>query len=299
MRLPPFELSEPDTVAGVVAALAQGDGDARPVAGGTALVPMLRLGLLRPARLVSLQRIPALATLGEDRGALEVGAMVSHAAIARAAPVRERWPLLASAVERVASPAIRASGTLGGNLAYAEAASDVAPALLCLEAEVRISGPSGDRIAPVTRFFRGFYEPALEPGELVTGVRVPPTPAGARGGYVKFTSRSAEDKPLIGVAALVVVDPGDPAAAARVSDVRIALANAAPTPIRVPGGEARLRGQPMTDAAIRDAAEAAAAEADPLSDLMGSAGYRRDMARVWVRRLLAALRDGAPVPRPR
>jgi carbon-monoxide dehydrogenase medium subunit len=185
----------------------------------------------------------------------------------------------------VATPAIRTSGTIGGNLAYAEPASDPAPALLCLDAEVRLAGARGGRTVPIGRFFRGFYEAALEPGEIVTAVRVPPTPAGARGGYVKYTSRSAEDKPLVGVAALVVLD-----SSGRCADVRLALGGAAPTPIRAAGAERALRGQALTDAAARAAAEAAAQEADPLSDLMGSADYRRQMIRVWVRRLLIGLR---------
>ena len=136
-------------------------------------------------------------------------------------------------------------------------------------------------------FFRGFYEAALEPGEIVTAVRVPSPPPGARGGYIKFTSRSAEDKPLIGVAALIVLD-----ASGRCADARLALGGAAPTPIRARAAESALRGEALTDAAARAAAEAAAQEAEPLSDLMGSAEYRREMIRVWVRRLLVALRDG-------
>ena len=199
MRLSPFELVEPETLADALAALARLDGEARLIAGGTALVPMLRLGLVKPERLISLHRLPALAGIRIDDGALVVGATATLADIERARVVREGWPLLAEAVHRVASPAIRTSGTIGGNLCYAEAASDPAPALLCLEAEVRVAGLAGSRAVPITRFFRGFYETALEPGELVTAVRIPAPPPGARSGYVKFTPRSAEDKPLVGV----------------------------------------------------------------------------------------------------
>ena len=288
MRLHPFRLVEPESVTDALDALARLDGEARLVAGGTALVPMIRLGLVKPERLISLNRLSALAEINTDAGAgLEIGAMATHAAIERSGLVREGWPLLAEAVRRVASPAIRTSGTIGGNLAYAEAASDPAPALLCLDAEVRVAGPDGSRTVPIARFFRGFYEAALEPGEIVTAVRVPPTPAGARSGYVKFTSRSAEDKPLIGVAALVVLD-----AAGRCVEVRIGLGGAAPTPMRTNEAEHIVRGEALSDAAVRAAAEAAAHEAEPLSDLMGSADYRREMIRVWVRRLLVALRDG-------
>ena len=288
MRLHPFHLLEPESLPEAVDALGRLDGEARLVAGGTALVAMIRLGLLKPDRLVSLHRVPALSRIGVEDGSLVLGAMATHADIERSGVVQDGWPLLAEAVRRVATPAIRTSGTIGGNLAYAEAASDPAPALLCLEAEVLVVGPGGERVVPIARFFRGFYEAALEAGEIVTAIRVPPSPAGARGGYVKFTSRSAEDKPLVGVAALVALD-----AAGRCIEARIGLGGAAPTPIRAHAAERALRGEALTDAAARAAAEAAAEHADPLSDLMGSAGYRREMIRVWVRRLLGAVRDGA------
>jgi aerobic carbon-monoxide dehydrogenase medium subunit len=287
VRLHPFRLLEPESLKDAIDALGRLDGEARLVAGGTALVAMIRLGLVKPDRLVSLHRVPALSRIAVEDGSLVLGAMATHADIERARMVRDGWPLLAEAVRRVATPAIRTSGTIGGNLAYAEAASDPAPALLCLDAEVCVAGPGGQRVVPIARFFRGFYEAALEPGEIVTAVRVPPTPAGARGGYVKYTSRSAEDKPLVGVAALVALD-----ASGRCVEARIGLGGAAPTPMRAAQAERALRGEALTEAAVRAAAEAAAREADPLSDLMGSADYRREMVRVWVRRLLVALRDG-------
>ena len=263
------------------------DGEARFVAGGTALIPMIRLGLVKPDRLISLNRLAALTEIRLlDDGMLGVGAMATHAEISHDRLVQAGWPLLAEAVKRVASPAIRASGTIGGNLAYAEAASDPAPALMCLDAEVRVASHAGRRAMPINEFFRGFYEAALEPGEIVTGVSVPPPPKGARSGYIKFTSRSAEDKALVGVAALIVLDGG------RCTEARIGLGGVAPTPVRARRAEATLRGEVLSNAAVRAAAEAAAAEAEPLSDLMGSADYRREMIRVWVRRLLVALRDG-------
>jgi carbon-monoxide dehydrogenase medium subunit len=288
VRLTPFTLVEPESLREALALVARLDGEARLVAGGTALVPMIRLGLIKPDRLVSLHRIPGMAEVRVDGAALELGAMTTLADVERSRTVREGWPLLAEAVRRVATPSIRTTGTIGGNLAYAEAASDPAPALLCHDAEVRVAGPRGSRAVPIARFFRGFYEAALEPGEIVTSVRMPPAPAGARGGYVKYTSRSAEDKPLIGVAALVALD-----AAGCCTHARLALGGAAPTPIRAEHAEAALRGEALTDASTRAAAELAARDAEPLSDLMGSADYRREMIRVWVRRLLMGLRNGA------
>ncbi len=291
MRLRPFALAEPESVPEAVEILARLDGEARIIAGGTALVPTMRLGLVTPDRLVSLHRIPGLSGIHVDKGVLEIGAMTSLAALARHGALRSGWPLLAQAAGRVATPAIRSTATLGGNLCYAEAASDPAPALLCLDARVRVADSVGERVMPIGEFFTGFYETAVAPGEILTGVRVPAGPAGARNGYLKFCPRSAEDKPLIGVAALLVLD-----AAKRVDEIRVALAGAAPTPMRARRAETTVKGQELTDRAIRGAADAAAGEAEPLSDLMGSAGYRREMIRVWVRRLLTALRDGQTSP---
>ncbi len=290
MRLRPFALAEPESVPEAVEVLSRLEGDTRIIAGGTALVPTMRLGLVAPDRLVSLHRVLGLSEIRVSKGVLEVGAMATLAAVARHSALRAGWPLLAQAAGRVATPAIRSSATLGGNLCYAEAASDPAPALLCLDTQVRVADSVGERVVPIAEFFTGFYETAVAPGEVLTGVRVPAVPPGARGGYVKFCPRSAEDKPLIGVAALLVLD-----AARRVGDIRIALAGAAPTPIRARAAEATARGQGLSDRVIREAADAAAAEAEPLSDLMGSADYRRQMIRVWVRRLLTALREARPI----
>ena len=294
MRLRPFELIQPDTVAEAVYALGKTDGEAKLIAGGTALVPMIRLGLIRPGHVIALHRVSRFAETRAEQGVLHLGAMVTMADLHRAPVVRGGWPLLAEAAGRVATPAIRSSATLGGNLGYAEAASDVAPALLCLEALVETAGPGGERSLPITRFFTGFYETALEAGEIVTGVRVPACPPGAVSGYVKFCSRSAEDKPLVGVAALLALDRDT----GRCREARIALGGAAPTAMRASHAEMSLRGEALSDGTIRAAAEAAAGEADPLSDLMGSADYRREMVRVWVRRLLIALRDGRSLPEP-
>jgi len=288
MRLPPFELVQPGSVQEAVDALAWADGEARLIAGGTALVPMMRLGVVRPERVITLHRVAGLGAVAVDAGVLRLGAMASLAELARDPGVRQGWPLLAEAASRVATPAIRTSATLGGNLAYAEAASDPAPALLCLEAAIGIAGPGGVRQVPLSRFFTGFFETVLGPGELVADVRVPACPPGARSGYVKFCPRSAEDKPLIGVAALIGLD----ARTGACREARIGLAGAAPTPIRAARAESLLSGAVADDRSIRAAADAAADEAQPLSDLMGSADYRREMVRVWVRRLLTALRDG-------
>lgn len=288
MRLRPFALAEPESVPEAVEIVARLEGETRIIAGGTALVPTMRLGLVTPDRLVSLHRIPGLSQIRVDKGTLEIGAMSSLAALARHDAVRTSWRLLAHAAGRVATPAIRSTATLGGNLCYAEAASDPAPALLCLDTRVRVADSVGERVIPIGEFFTGFYETAVAPNEILTGVSVPAVPSGARSGYVKFCPRSAEDKPLIGVAALLVLD-----AAKRIGEIRIALGGAGPTPMRAHRAEAAVKGQELTEPVIRGAAAEAAAEAEPLSDLMGSADYRREMIRVWVRRLLLSLAAGS------
>lgn len=284
MRLPAFALAQPDSVAEAIAVLSARD-DCQVIAGGTALVPMLRLGLVKPERLVSLHRVAGIDRIAQQGDVLHVGAMATIADLEASPLVRARWPLLADAARRVATPAIRTGATIGGNVAYAESASDPAPALLCLDASVRIAAASGERTIPISEFFTGFYETALQPGELVTAVEVPACPADSLHGYVKFCPRSAEDKPLIGVAAVLTLDP----AGGRCRHARIALGGAAPTAIRARDAESIVRTERLDDRVIRAAADAAAAECDPVTDLMGSASYRRQMVRVWVRRLLERL----------
>ncbi|MEE9198348.1 MAG: FAD binding domain-containing protein, partial [Dehalococcoidia bacterium] len=202
MRIPPFQLHEPETLQEAVGLLAQFEEDARPIAGGTALVPMMRFGLLRPGHVVSLQRIPGLVTISETDDQLRIGALTILYDIAGSQTVQVGWPLLARAVGSVATPAIRNTGTLGGNLAYAEAASDPAPALLALEASIHLNGPNGDRTVPISGFFQGFYQADIQPGEVLAGVSVPRVPSGSRFSYLRFAARSREDKPLVNVAVL-------------------------------------------------------------------------------------------------
>jgi carbon-monoxide dehydrogenase medium subunit len=295
VRLPPFELHTPRSLDDALGLLGETGGDTRVVSGGTALLSLVRLGLVRPDRVVSLHGVPGLAELRNEAGELTVGAMVTMARLERAPEVRRDWPLLAQAAGAVATPSIRNAATVGGNLGYAEPASDPAPALLCAEAEVVIAGPDSRRTVAITDFFAGFYATALAAGELVVGLRIPRLPAGARSGYVKYCSRSDEDKPLVGVAALVVPE----GSSGRLGEVRIGLGGVAPTAVRARSAEVRLRNRLVDESAIREAAETAASECEPLSDLMGSADYRREMVRVWVRRLLVGLIDRAGAPSPR
>jgi carbon-monoxide dehydrogenase medium subunit len=174
-------------------------------------------------------------------------------------------------------------GTLGGNLAYGESASDPSPALLALRATVRLQGPNGPRAVPVAEFFIGFYETAIGPAEVLTAIDVPPMPAGARWHFLKWTPRAREDKALVGLAVLLVRD----GRCCRVA--RLGLGGVAASPVVLARAEQELEGHDLGEAAIARAAAAAVEEVDPVDDLQGSAEYRRDMLRVWVRRVLSGL----------
>jgi carbon-monoxide dehydrogenase medium subunit len=207
--------------------------------------------------------------------------MVSHSIA-----VQQGSPLLANACGRVASPTIRSMGTLGGNLCYGESASDPSPALLALRATVRLHGPSGERTVPITEFFTGFYETALREAEVLTGIDVPAMPAAARWQYLKWTPRAQEDKALVGLAAVLVIDRR------RCRVARLGVGGVAAFPVALTTAEHALEGHELDDATIARAADAAAAEVDPVDDLQGTAEYRRDMLRVWVRRVVTGLAEG-------
>jgi carbon-monoxide dehydrogenase medium subunit len=177
-------------------------------------------------------------------------------------------------------------GTLGGNLCYGESASDPSPALLALRATVRLHGPGGDRTVPITGFFTGFYETALGEAEVLTAIDVPAMPAGARWRYLKWTPRAQEDKALVGLAALLVMD------GRRCRLARLGVGGVAASPVVLARAEQALEGQELDAGTIMRAADTAAEEIEPMDDLQGSAGYRRDMLRVWVRRVVTGLAEG-------
>jgi aerobic carbon-monoxide dehydrogenase medium subunit len=286
MILRPFQYVESKTVDDAVAALRNGGEDARVIAGGTALVPLMKHSVLRPSLLVSIARVPGLAEIAPAAsGGLCIGGVATHWAVSHSIAVQQRSPLLAYACARVASPAIRSMGTLGGNLCYGESASDPSPALLALRATVRLHGPDGERTVPITEFFTGFYETTLREAEVLTAIDVPAMPAGARWRFLKWTPRAQEDKALVGLAAVLVMD------GRRCRFARLGVGGVGASPIVLAAAEHALEGQELDDATIARAADAAAAEVDPVDDLQGSAEYRRDMLRVSVRRVVTRLAE--------
>jgi aerobic carbon-monoxide dehydrogenase medium subunit len=269
--------------------------DARLVAGGTALIILMKQNLVRPAALVSLARVPGLSGVATENGGVRIGATTTHRAVETSEPVRSRLPVLAETMRRVATMRIRNVGTLGGNLAHADPNQDPPVTLIALGASVELAAAGGERTVPVEEFFSDYYETVLRPGELVKAIHVPGLPARAGAVYQKFLPRTADDYATVAVAAVVSLDESGE----RCQDLRLALGSVGPTPVRARAAEAVLRGQVPTPEAIREAAAAVAAEVDPITDIRGSADYKRDMAVVWARRTLEqafAQAKGAPTP---
>jgi carbon-monoxide dehydrogenase medium subunit len=284
MRLRPFTYHEPATLDEALHLAGRHGEDLRLIAGGTALLLMIRYGIVRPEHVASLHRLDELKGVRLEGDTLRIGALTPHAEIAASPLVREHCPVLAAASGRVATVAIRAMGTIGGNLCYAESASDPAPALLALEACAVLRGPAGRRTVPLAAgFYRGLYETAMNEGEVLVAVEVPRQPRPGAGTYIKWSPRSLEDRALVGVAAVVRGDGGV------CQELRLAVSGVDPTPVRLPAAEATARGQRLADALIRAVARDAARATDPIADVQGSAAYRRDMVEVWVARALREL----------
>ncbi len=278
MNLPPFELEQVTTVDEAIAAVQAAD-DGHIIAGGTVLVPMMKHQLLRPATLVDITRVDELAGVGVD-GDVRLGPLATHAELSRDTTLARHAPLLATACGRVASPTIRSMGTIGGNVCYGESASDPPPALLALGARVELRGPEGSRTVELRDFYHGFYETDREPDELLTKIHVPVQPQDADWTYFKWTPRAQEDKPLLGLAVLIRRDGND------CHEARLAISGIDETPRLLAATGDHLTGESLDEARITAAAEVAATEVDPIDDLQGTSDYRRDMVRVWVRRVL-------------
>jgi carbon-monoxide dehydrogenase medium subunit len=279
---------EPRDIGEGVAVVEQRGDEAKVIAGGTALSLMLRQRLIAPEALVSIGRLPGLAEIAVDGADLRLGALASHRSVELSPLVRERLPVLADVFGKVANVRVRNAATVGGVLAEADYASDPPAVFVGLDAIVEAAGPNGQRTIPATEFFQAFYETALEPTEIVTGVRVPLPEAGQGAVYEKFVTRSSEDRPCIGVFA-ACRRAGD----GTFGDVRIVVGAAAETPQRYADLEASVAGTDLAEDVCRQVADGYAERVETLDDMRGSAWYRTEMVKVWVRRALVAARDAA------
>ena len=280
LKLPAFEYLEPTTVEEAAGLLATYGDEARVLAGGIDLLPRLRSGTPAPAYLVSIQRIPGLDHIAPAKGGgLSFGALASLHALELCPQLRERFPALYDAIHQITSVQTKYMGTAVGNLCVATPASDLAPALAALDAELTVAGPAGTRRIPVADFYRGYQKTALGVGEFVTGVNIPPAAPGLGVAFYNLVRTHADIAKVTVTAGLVLKD-------GICTDVRIALGSVAPTMFRAREAEALLEGQKLSDDLMSRAAEKAAAEAKPIDDLRSSAEYRREMVAVLVTRAL-------------
>jgi carbon-monoxide dehydrogenase medium subunit len=282
--LRPFTLHRPDTAEAACALLAGLGEDAAAYAGGTELLLLMKLGLLRPRHLVDVKRIGGFGDV-IDGPRLTIGAAVTHRAVERSPLIRARCPLVGSVARHVANVRVRNVGTVGGNLAFADPHSDLATLFLTLDAAVELASPRGRRELPLAEFVRGPWETARASDELLASVRLTPWPRETAAAYVKF---GVHERPTLAVAAVLRLGGGGRGAGDRILDARIAVGCVSPRPMRVAAAEARLAGASIADVeeAVRAASEIAAASVDPADDLYGSADYKREMVAVFVRRAL-------------
>lgn len=275
-----FDYLAPATVEEALAALAQGGDDAKVLAGGQSLLPILRMRLNSPSLLVDLGRIDALRGVRDDGDAIVVGAMTAYADLLGSALVRDHAAVLAAALARVADPQIRHRGTLGGALVHADPAGDVGAPVLALDAQLVVAGPGGQRTVAAADFFEDLFQTAVGEGELLTAIRIPKH-TGWGGHYEKFV-RVSHQWSIVGVAANVRIDGG------RIAEAKVGLTNMGSTPLRAKAVEVALVGAEPTDTAVRAACAAAAEGTSPPSDLNGDADYRRQLATVLTRRAVLA-----------
>jgi carbon-monoxide dehydrogenase medium subunit len=288
-----FEYHAPTTLYEALSLLQQHGESARPLAGGTDLVVQMKENatkFIAPSHIISLLRVPELGRIefSESEG-LRIGAGASMMDVAGSTVIRDRYAAIAEGAALVGSVQTMNMATVGGNLCNAAPSADIAPPLLVFDAEAIIVGPSGRRSVPLEEFFFGPGKTALAPEELLAEVRVPVTPVGTGSAYARHTPRKQMDIAVVGVAAALTIAGG------RVERARVALGAVAPMPLRAGRAEGQLEGESLSDEVLARATDAAVDECSPISDVRGSAEFRRHIVRVMTERMLrvAASRAGS------
>lgn len=279
MKPPKFDYHAPTTVEQALELLGRYGGDAKVLAGGQSLMPLLNFRLSRPAALVDLNRIPSLAYVREQDGQVRFGAMTRQRTIEFSPVVRERVPLLGEATRLVGHLPIRTRGTIGGSIAHADPSAEYPAVLTALEGEVVARGPKGERVIKAKDLFQTYLTTSLTPEEILVEVRLPAMPAGAGYALEEFARRHG-DFAIIGIAAMVVKD------GARCKLARLATAGAGPVPVRLRAAEEILECDGLGDAAIEAAARRASELVSPDADIHASADYRRHLTGVLTKRAL-------------
>ena len=272
-----FEYHVPQTLDEAVALLARLGEGAKILAGGQSLLPAMRFRLASPEVLVDINRLRDLSYVEERGDHLAIGALTREHQLEESPLVARSYPLLLDTARVVADPLVRNRATVGGNLAHADPANDHPATMLAYDATIVARGPAGTRTIPIDNFFVGLFENSLQPGEVLTEIRIPKPAPGSGGAYLKL-ERKVGDYAVAAVAVQLQLAGGV------VGGVRIGLTNVGPVPARAQNAEAALAGKAATDDVVEAAGRAAAAECDPSADLRGEVDYKRDMVRVLTKR---------------
>ena len=282
MKPAPFAYFTPATLDEALALLAERGGDAKPLAGGQSLIPAMNFRLARPTVLVDLNRISELAYVRAESGGVAIGAMTRQRTVERSDVVARATPLLAETMPSIAHPQIRNRGTVGGSIAHADPSAELPAVMLALEARFQAKSATGERSIPAGAFFRGMLETALEPGELLVDIAVPPLPDRSGTAFLEMARRHG-DYALVGVAAVATLD-----SRGRCQAARLALLSVGDGPVLATEAGKILAGQTPSEELLRAAGDAAATrDVDPPSDIHASAAYRRQLVAVLTRRALA------------
>ncbi|HNR06753.1 MAG TPA: xanthine dehydrogenase family protein subunit M [Saprospiraceae bacterium] len=275
----PFQYEAPATLQDAIGLLQKYGDEAKILAGGHSLIPMMKLRFATPGYLIDINNIPGLSSIQEENGFIRIGALVREAEVEHSALLTGHYPIFADSTRLIADPQVRNMGTIGGNLAHGDAANDHPAVMLALRARVVATGPKGSRTIAIDDFFQGFYTTALEPEEILTEIQIPIPPGHTGSAYYKL-ERKVGDYAIAGVAVVLTLDGN------LVKSIGIGLTNVNPVPMRASRSEEFLLGKPLTDENLAQAGKLAAEDCSPSTDLRGSEEYKRDMVAVVLRRMV-------------
>jgi carbon-monoxide dehydrogenase medium subunit len=288
MTIRSFELLQPRSVDEAIELLVKHGDEARPIGGGTTLIILMKQRALHYPYLVDLQSIPGLDQISRESDGVRIGALATHRTVELAPLIRQAFPAIAEAFSQIGNVRVRQTASVGGNLAHADYRLDPPPPLLVLGTVVNTMGPNGSRNIPIKDFFRGLYETALEPGELIVDVKIPFMPPDSKAVYLRYSSLSGNDWPCLGVAALASRQNG------RCRELRLALGGVAATPLLIEGLDL-VKDQSLDDSVIDKLLGEVDGQISPSSDLRGSEWYKRKMVRVFVKKAILQLDNRAGV----
>jgi len=284
---PAFEYLRPKTIPEAITLLQEHGEEAKILSGGQSLIPMMKLRIARPGYLIDINRISGLSYIKEEGGFLKIGGLTREAELEASALIRSKYPILIDTAHVIADPQVRNLATVAGNLAHGDPANDHPATMLALGAQVVATGSGGERILPIEEFFLSLFSTALQPGEILTEIRIPLPAARSAGAYFKL-ERKVGDFATAAVAVQVTLDGNG-----IVQKVGIGLTNVGPTPIKAQQAEDFLRGQKLDEANILQAAQLAADAAQPSSDLRGPAEYKKGLVKELAKRALARAAERA------